>query len=249
LRIDDLLSPFHSEFGEFFGFGEAIRKAGESLCFLHFEARVPDVITKTGLCTKCGGKGEMEDGMKCHYCSEGVAYTYNWHDAYALCASMNLLFMLMDEGFLATPGMSPGFDQLCGVTTCVVADRGGFDLGGQFGEKFVDWLCRVEAHPSVMSAIRESLSRLYISLMHLGTESYLSIDDHQTRVDIDDGYLTITVPGDAACIHADRGRSRTNEGYSFYSHNIDHPGQQITLLAGLGLLQGQYLKDLGIIHL
>ena len=212
------------------GFEGAFQRAGGNKDFVEFVIDMPKVRRETGeICKKCSGR---EDEVRfCFDCSgTGKVIEYNYKAAYAISASFTLLLGLAEYPEKRTRAKEP---QLLTVTT--ITDRGnhGGSLQGNYGIVFCNWLDEQKPNHE-LKEVKASMAKAYSEMM--GEISRL--DPHGFLAYMQDkGRVTLKVPGDASDLFVEANTIiENNRGREFYSHNIDTPVQQITLLVGLAKL-------------
>lgn len=246
IGVIDLLHPFHPSFGEKFGIGDSIVRIGENKGFYIYESKIPKIINVKGICKSCGGRGENEDGITCFRCKKGEEIDYDWTEAYNLALSLKYMFWQLDRNFEHHQPEVMLYQPMTIHTVAEMSSRGA-ELGGNLSRDFSASLM-ILLMGSRSQMIRNSMVDLWSYMMMTGKESHGDIARHEIRIEENDCNLSIRCPGQATFIYPSNGAGtwKEGEGYEFSSHNVDHFGQQFTLLAGLGMLYGYYMKDLEV---
>lgn len=218
---------------QYFGFERSFRITGQNKGFREFKAEIPQIKQKTEeSCEQCDGSGWDEElERECLMCrGSGVKYTYHWQAAYALSATLSLLFLLLDSSpEKETHSLLP---QLMTVRTITDKDMHGGSIDGVLSVAFCKYLisqnperCRFRKAEQVMKAVHQYM---------LGESHF---DESHIRAELFNGRLSLECPGDRTGIYpSTMGFPKQGEGYAFSCHNVDSPAQQITLLIGLAVL-------------
>lgn len=226
-------TSFAGDFDKSFGFENAIRRHRDSGEFAEFFVPIPRVRVKTKRqCSNCKGSGKDKriGRDECLHCDGiGVEHDYLWHEAYAISASLTVLFMIIEFQEVETNCKLP---QLLTVHT--ITDRGshGGSLGGMYSVAFCDWLSTFEPHTKIVE-MAEAMKLAYGRMLG---RKYFNISRFDGTVADENGWLNVSCPGNACGLHPSSGLVSRGEGYEFSSHNVDSPAQQLTLLAGLAAL-------------
>jgi hypothetical protein len=218
-----------------YGFGGLIKKDGEIGDYLDFLVPLPVVVKRTEMdCESCNGSGEDENtGMqKCYRCHAGKKLDYDWRTAYMTTASLGFLFHLVLPLTEETTAEEPQHILIDGP----MAEPGqhGSSLGGGFGSEFCKFL---RDNPPDLPEIveRARLAMVYANghMLNLGIP-----DNFRTSVSCrENGFLTLTCPGDACGIHMSSHNPSEDEGSDFSCHNVDNPCQALTLIVGMAALE------------
>ncbi len=238
---------FVGNFNGNFGFDDAfVRREGrgERKDFVEFIAEIPRVKVFTeGVCRHCNGSGKDDFTNKCLWCDGGGReYEYNWRMADAISASFTVFSTL--SRFPEAETSSP-LTQLMIVETITAKDSHGGSLWGEFSIPLCNWLYSLEQSSQTdLLEISESMQAVHRKL-------YGRLDPYAKynfRAYVhDNGRLTLDCPGDACGIYnSPDHRRQINEGREFYCHNVDHMGQQLTLLSGLATLHDKARREMKI---
>ncbi|MFH2062463.1 MAG: hypothetical protein ABIJ43_05760 [Candidatus Beckwithbacteria bacterium] len=237
---------FKSFIGTFdgnFGFDNAFIRKGEKREFVEFVIQIPVIKKDAGICDYCNGSGEGDflDG-KCLSCNgSGRDYELDWRMADAISASLTIFFNLSWFPEVETSSL---LDQLMTIETITVKDAHGGSLWGEFSISLCNWLYSLEQSghydiPEIIESMQTTHRKMYVRL-----DSYTK---HSFRAYVrDNGRLTLDCPGDACGIHnsPEDSTGQMNRGRKFNCHNVDHLGQQLTLLSGLATLHDKARKEI-----
>ncbi len=232
------LKHFEPSFKRDFGFDGALTRhqvagAVEFRGAIHSAVSVSD---KT--CQFCKGTGKDRrsfDGTCFHCSGRRLEWSYDYKKAFALGVSLSILLETLR--FLETEEVLARHNQLLFVQ--ITALHGGCSIGGEYSAELVDWL--EKRHRQTIEPMVVAMRRVYQAIF----ERISSIDRFSASVDGAGGWLNVSCPGDACGIHPSHtGRASHSCGYEFYDHNVDQPGQLLTLLAGVCALHGTAAADL-----
>lgn len=201
-------------------------------------------IMKT--CFSCNGSGEDYFGDACRRCEGKGEYAdscLDWLSFNAISATFMIFFEMMSWGTDKDKTVSSAFPQLILINS-FISKEGGVNIApvdGEYSIPLVNWF---KENPE--RTIREAEEAMKIAWTKI-----------QGKRDVIDGLNTwaktgkkglfyIDCPGDRAGLIPDTnfGPHRGNEGYKFYSHNLDTSAQQITLLTGLAALCDKVRKEI-----
>jgi hypothetical protein len=228
-------AKFSGGFDADFGFEDPLKFLGKVGEFVEFLIPVPLCRKPIGPCADCEGTGKDEDSWeeKCLHCDgEGVSMRYDYTEAYAVSASLTVLFRQ-----LAFPEFETGcsLSQLMTVTTVTAREPHGGSMGGQYSGRATAWMVKRGPGeiPEMAAAMRSAWEK-----MEGVVKSYYQ---HSFRAWLGDGagWLCVGCPGDACGLHPEHTVSydvARGCGYEFSCHNTDNPQQQLTLLASLAAL-------------
>ncbi|RJQ32286.1 hypothetical protein C4572_01545 [Candidatus Parcubacteria bacterium] len=162
---------------------------------------------------------------------------FNYKNAYALSATFTLIFTYLFGGRKDIGATFSRF-QLMTVETATEREMHGCGLCGQFSPQLVGWLKKIKDVEGFIYSIKKVTTKAY-SCMDGKRRTF----DSDFNLTLRDGRLIMGCPGNAAEIGPDLCYGEDlNHGYNFCSHNIDHPIQQLTLLAGLAALHDEARK-------
>jgi hypothetical protein len=225
---------FQGKFGKDFGFEEKLLYKGKKDEFSEYHVIVPQVHFITyDPCRHCKGSGKQDEPFEdepCWSCDgDGKMRDYRWHTAQAVSATLTLLFMLLDAGAKTCSELP----QLMTVTTICAHGQHGGSLGGTYSRELVQWLSTFKESqhiPEMEQAMRTTRKHM------LGLKYYEEPFHFRATVDYENGWLNVSIPGDACGLNPSDGHIETGRGYNFSCHNTDEPAQQLTLLCGLAAL-------------
>jgi len=224
---------FGREFGKDFGFENSLKFLTEADGFLEYLVPTHLVRKDTGKkCYWCKGssKSDMFDGEGCMHCDgEGKEIVYDYTEAWAVSASLSLLFEFMRFPQIET---SCSFSQLMCIHTVTIKGSHGGSLGGEYSPVAVDWMRRrgPSQIPEMVSAMRVAWEKMDGRMKDFYRHSF------RANLSNDEGWLCVDCPGDACGLHPSDHWIDGNSGYRFSCHNTDQPMQQMTLLASLAVL-------------
>lgn len=223
-----------------FGFSNAFRRIQECDDKVLFSIDIPKIKQYTGqICYECGGTGKQEYDRICFIChGEGKGFVYNWRRAYAISASLTLFFgiAIIYEG--ETSATRP---QLFTVDTNTAQEAHGGSLCGEFS----DYLSRQIADHFVngnSDIIRQEITeamKIAYKQLFWSTDGSGYYDARLTEK----GRFSVSCPGDACGLYSAEHSHDGSTGHRFGCHNVDNPGQQLTLLAGLAALSDFIRKN------
>lgn len=152
----------------------------------------------------------------------------------AISASFNVLFIalsLFRKELEATSGL-----QLLAVDGMGAskAQLGGWGLSACIAPGLYGWIEKQASCPGesvVVRAMRKAHAQLYGS-------SSINFFERDFRIDVERSpFIDLVLPGNACWLNADRRDLQTaREGYYIGPHNVDHPIQQLSFLAGLAAM-------------
>lgn len=234
---------FAGRFGKDIGFEGALKYLGTAKDgFLEYLVPTPlcRKITDTP-CSGCNGTGKDEDfdDEPCKFlCENGKNIVYDYREAFAVCASLSIFLPMMEFPEVTTTAPVP---QLLTVITGASIGNAGCPISGSYGRELVHYLksrrsqniCEMEAAMKVVwERMDGKIDRFY-------KHSFAA------HVQGEYGWLTIDCPGDATGLHPSDHYRNEDFGYDFTCHNLDHPIQQLSLLAALGALSYTVRRDRG----
>ena len=235
-----------TSFDKDFGFdGTLMPMADGDGAWIKFSATLPVVFQLLDVpCSACNGSGEDSFFLdqKCGWCyGTRKDHLFDWLPAYALSASMNVLFYLLEYPEIQT---TSDLFQLMTIRLATDHGMGMSALSGLYGIPVVRWLGSRQAPyavPEMVLAMRQAYQRM------LG-RTELRHGDFRASVDSEGGWLNMSCPGDACGLNPDHGNFSVGKGrgYRFLPHNIDNPVQQLTLLTGLAALYNLVDQKLGL---
>ncbi len=239
---EDLFSRFSYDLtAPYFGFNQSIRRLGQpnSEGFVPFVIPLPKVLRNTGMvCQECDGIGKQEYGDSCVWChGKKGRMVYDWYEAFATTASLQLLFWFLDIGYeeeMPTP--SPQTPQILRLNLCADRNMHGSSLGGDLSRDGLQLLRSLILESSRTEKVEERIKNSLIrSWKHMMRNN--EWDDFNLRAEIrEDANLFITCPGDAAGVYTvNENRFLRDCGCGITCHNMDTPAQALTCLAGLAV--------------
>lgn len=242
-KNDFEFSSFGCEFGKDFGFQNCLRFLGQKRGFYEYLVPTPLIRKKSGKkCHYCDGSGKhyFFEGDKCHYCDgTGDEVVDDFSEAYAVCATINVLFNFMRFPDFETSCSIP---QLMDIKTAVIHGPQGSSIGGQYSYDVVRWM--EKRGPGVIGEIVYAMQTAWKRMegrLERFDKLYFS-----AYLDRSPGWFCTSLPGSACGIHPDGDTSRSiidKRGYEFSSHNVDSPEQQLVILASLAMLQNLVRRD------
>ena len=218
--------------GEDFGFERILKFLGNKNQFLEYQIPVT-VCKKTtdDACSSCEGSGKnLVIRGKCIFCDgKGKNVIYNYSQAYAVSASISLLFQ-----YLAMRGKetSASVNQLIQVETVTIAQSHGGSLFGEINEDVVIFLRKRQQNeiPEMVNIMRKVYAKMDGGRLP-------KFYDYSFQAYIQDRErLIVNCPGDACGLHPAESSSDSSLGYRFSCHNVDQPMQQMSLLSSLAVL-------------
>jgi hypothetical protein len=233
---------FSNTFEGDFGFENALKRVGVAKDgFLEYEIPTPVVKKKSKkICGMCNGTGRNQvlDGS-CIFCVKGKEIYYDYHEAFAVSASLNLLLEFLSlfngESNAHTP-------QLMSLVMVTMADAHGGSLGGEYSCELVDYLA---SRP--LGEISEMGSAMRIVWRRMdGSLPRYRVHDFWARTQSPGtGWLNVNCSGDATGLNPSHGSDvNGRNGYKFACHNVDTPMQQLVLIASLAALHDLARKAL-----
>lgn len=226
-----------------FGFDDALSRSEESE-LVNFTAKLPVVFKYLEEpCRECKGTGgdKYREDRECSLCwGTGKEHDYQWHEAYAISASFNLLLGLASYADIETSSKLP---QLLTVRLVTEHGQHGGSLDGDYSIPLVQWLSKRvgQTIPEMVEAMKEAYQRMLPTTLSMSGR-------FRASVDYEGGWLNVDCPGEACGLNPAHGSLSLPEdgkrGYEFYCHNVDSPAQQLTLLAGLAALHEAVDRDL-----
>lgn len=251
--------------GETFGFGGCFKRMPTENNFLVYSVEIPVLekfhmvrcgycqghgkdILFGGRCQRCAGLGE-EKKMKpcwscegrdfpdenCYRCKGSGKEFDSWMDhqsLYAISATFTVFFSLMWFGQQVDKFVACKLPQLLFVETNTVAGMSGTPIYGTLGIPFTRWLRQLP-----VGYIEKAQEALKAAWQKMNGKEFGHIDKFNTWCEVrEKGWLSISCPGDRTGIYPAHHGLREEEGYEFHCHNVDHPRQQLTLLACLASL-------------
>jgi hypothetical protein len=223
-----------------FGFDNALKYKGDKDDFVEFFIPIPKVKEYINEpCRYCQGrKFDTIINDKCGFCEgTGKEHVMNWKSAQAISASLNVFFTLACYPEART---SAKFPQLMTIQLSTRHDLNGSALGGEFSVSFCRWLNSFKGRfvfPKAVKAMQKAAKKMFGSIDNEG---------FGFRAGIEDGGVSINVPGNACGIYGARDYSFENReiGGKFESHNVDTPMQQLEILIGLATLHDYARKKI-----
>jgi|GEM_PF-1995085 len=235
--LNDLFNSFNPNLqeGKSCGFGGAIEPIDPRGDFFEFVVPYPQVRKQTGrVCVECSGTGENQlyDGGCFHCRKTGREYVYDWHEGYRVSASVALLFNTLqfpDEETLS------GDYQLAEVSFLVEKTR--FGIGADVSPTLCTFLNvpRPDIHDSMRESSCKDMNEAHLRIF--GRE----LHKNECRASLrEDGHLGFVCPGDACGFYTTDSRDGYSRclGCKMSDHNVDQPGQLLTLLAGFASFLG-----------
>jgi len=224
-----------------FGFEGVLHNKGVSDGFMEYSILIPKVKIKTEEnCHHCQGSGKRDQfpDEACLSCNgDGKERDYDYTAAYAISASLTLLFIILDDD--ADTGAD--VPQLLTVRTMCVREAHGGSMSGSYSVDFVEWLSGFKENQSIPE-MEKAMMLAYERMMTLRFESRASF---RAFINDDRGWLNVSIPGDACGLNPSYSmRCHENEGYDFSCHNVDTAVQQLTLLCGLAALHDRARHEL-----
>ena len=222
---------FRNKLGEDFGFEGSLKYLGTTDGFLEYKIPTPRVKKFShDPCTRCDGKGwNKEFDRDCTWCEKGRMSYYDWDAAFAVSASLTLLFdhiRFPEEETTAT------IPQLMCVNTVTIKGSHGGSLGGEYSCELAGYLRSrpIGEIPEMDSAMQTAFKRMEGRVPEFDKHSFRAYTQGEV------GWLNVSCPGDAAGLHPADWNIDNSRGYEFACHNVDQPMQQLVLLASLAAL-------------
>ena len=233
------LGKFEETVSDKYGFDGVLRRIeGEHVT--RFIATIPvSYFVLDENCEACKGTAKNEYEDECLHCMGlGKKSEYRYKEAFAVAASIGFLLMSLEdlEWLSQTPAKQ--------LMKLVVSPGHGPDasfLSGTFGIPLVDWLSHKgnESLLNVEDAMR-------IAYHHMFTRREWDSDaDFHARIEGKNGWLNIICPGQGCGMAPKLDSLRRGRGYDIHSHNIDHPVQLLSILAGFAALHDVAAEQLG----
>jgi len=226
------LQDFCFDFNQNVGFGAVLVNHGRGTTnrdydFITLSGLVPKAKKETdNKCDTCNGKGK-QGGEKCFFCGgTGKDWKVDYKNTNAIAASFSILLHALDMVQMKT---SSKFVQLLSVNT-ISGDRWGI-LGGISSD--LRLLCKKRSKS--LHGVEEAMKKVWEKSFGLS-----DFEKNDFRAYTEKGMIVFNIPGDACGIGPDRWED--DLGYGFGDHNVDHPVQQLTLLAGLAALHDEVLE-------
>ncbi|OGE82752.1 MAG: hypothetical protein A3B10_01860 [Candidatus Doudnabacteria bacterium RIFCSPLOWO2_01_FULL_44_21] len=200
--------------------------------FLSFLLALPQIQVLTNKpCRYCQGRKKDSFGNNCLGCDKtGKETRFDWQSVLAAGLSLSLF---LTKASIVQKKTSSSWQQLMTLETGHLKDRDmhSAPLGGECSSCLVRWISTADEScgPKIIKTMKRAYGRMLLG------------SDDVFRADIrPEGRFSLSCPGDCACIHTDsENRFEEGIGYSFSSHNVDHLGQQLALIAGLASLCDQ----------
>ncbi|MDO8619925.1 MAG: hypothetical protein Q7R64_01080 [bacterium] len=223
-----------------FGFGESIVRKEATEAFALFEVPLPRIWQLTGKsCAKCEGEG-VKDGRACLYCGgSGAIRACDWSAGYVVTRSLGLLFSLLE--IPPQSQMPTGTPQWLLLRLWSSREINGSALGGVLGSeglRLFDQLL-VQGGELPLEAVK---ARITDAIAYAWR--YMMGENRN-----DNGTLSATVsemhnlflncpPGDSA-VYTERSAIDSGRGCRIGCHNLEHPGQALSCLAGLAVFSNE----------
>jgi len=243
LKKEFKFSSFDFSFEAGFGFDGAFVFREEKENFRSFSIPLPSIRKETSKkCPYCGGSGTDKFlERECLSCDgDGKEIIYDHKPGFAISASLTLF---SQSAHFIEEKTSATFPQLFTVET---STRGGGmhggELSGMLGLEFSAFLRRQKLHKNLDFATEA----MFLAHDRLIGERLYQRRDFPVYVSGEKGKIHIACPGNACSIYcSDDFFVRGEEGgQKFYSHNVDSPHQQLTLLAGFAALHDRVDEEL-----
>lgn len=182
-------------------------------------------------CHLCNGTGKSfyDDETICFACNgRKKERRLDWDTAYQISATLTVLFRRINY---LTEIAESSKSQLLMLETVTARELHGGSLSGTYNQTLIRWLMRL--HPGTPLTCMTEAMRLCHS-----TQFSENFESREFKASINDkhGSLNIGCAGDACGLHPTLNYRAPSEGYSWSSHNVDSPMQQLTLIAGLAAL-------------
>ncbi len=227
---------FHEPIGDFFGFGEGIEKISDENGETTYRLNLPNTFTQTNdLCGKCKGAKQYLEYEGCPYCeNSGLERKVDWLTVRALSVSANILCSRLCFADDVERPFHPITNQLLTLVLVSQPGREGSGIGGDFSPSFIEKISSRER--SFFLPAEEAMIKVHDHMSPQNDRETIGYERRHFKVEQKlGGNLFIHGTGDRSFIHPLTGLMslRPNEGYTFASHNVDNPIQQLTLLTGL----------------
>jgi hypothetical protein len=235
LNRDDF--HFHDPIRKFFGFGEGVEKIDDRDNQSTYRLNLPVTFVQTDEpCGRCEGTKQYLDHEKgCPYCkNSGLQSKVDWLAARALTISANILSNQLRFADDLKRSFVPDRKQLLTLVLVSKPGRGGSEIGGDFSPSFIEKISLRER--GFFLPAEEAMIRVHDHMSPQKIRETIGYERRFFRVEQQlSGNLFIHGTGDRSFIHPLSGLRplRPNEGYTYASHNVDIPIQQLTLLTGL----------------
>lgn len=245
LKEEFSFSSFDSSFEAGFGFDGASVFKGEKENFRSFSIPLPSIRKETSKkCPYCGGSGTDKSlGKECLSCDGGgKEIIYDHKPGFAISASLTLFSWRAH--FIEEKTSTPLPQLLTIETSTWGGGMHGGELSGMLGLEFSAFLRRQKFHKNLDFATEA----MFLAHDRLIGRRLYQRRDFPVYVSGEGGKIHIACPGDACSIYCSDDffmRGKEN-GQKFYSHNVDSPHQQLTLLAGLAALHDRVDEELRV---
>lgn len=219
--------------GSKFGFGGALEVGEWTRDFLPLMIPFPVCEHEDGPCHMC--KGNPGDVTQCYFCNKtGKNTKVSYDSLWPVVSTLVLVFdaARSDEAlFGPKPQQQPHPSQPLTVEMAANKKDGIFAISGMYGIPLVAWLATLPPS-SRLEPVVTAMKTVDHRLFPFGPE-----DDFSFRVVAEqNGWLNISCRGEACGLHPDHHGIQPGRGVEFMCHNIDQPGQLMTLLAALAAL-------------
>lgn len=235
LGLDGLFDSFSGDLTQgSFGFNGIIKKVGEAGNYVDFSFGLPVIVyPSSNTCEKCKGSGfDEENDMRCFRCKEtGKAIINDPSLAFVCTASLGLLFQAL-ESKVDPPSNDYQHIDIRAILSQPCCHNGS-SLSGTLGIDFCDLMFSESTEATEI--IVKTRDVMKTAIIHMAPASYR--DPLAARVICSDTMIILDCPGDGSGLCTVN--ARPGQGADFSSHNLDDPGQALTLLAGLASLVEQ----------
>ncbi|HRY52309.1 MAG TPA: hypothetical protein P5089_00455 [Candidatus Portnoybacteria bacterium] len=232
---------FCGELNKDFGFNSAFLYQGEKDNFAEYLIPIPKIKQDSGKkCPRCQGKGKQKTFgylENCYDCNgTGKDFFYDWQKAQAASASLSVIFALLEFPEKETSEQS---FQLIIFRTMTERGMHGGSLGGKYSPILFNWLLAInsELAESLESKSVSAMKDAYYQMFFKKEDNFL---DYDFRFRITNGRFSLDCPGNACGVHPTSFDNRSE----FTCHNVDSAAQQLTLLAGLAVLNSSARQSL-----
>ncbi len=228
-----------------FGINDSLILVGSDADWLTYQIRIPHMVLRTGMsCPDCDGTGKRlwlgEVGEDiCDACGGTKSERYYcYHEVKHVCYSLQVLL-----GAIAYPhdhDMPTTSQQVLSITSCSVPGGHGHSVGGYASPSLVKFWRRLSPDERSTMRVDDAERAMYEAhrQLHGEVKSYY---DHGFNAFVSNGQLLLRCPENACEIHSDHlGESDRGRGTNITCHNLDSGVQQLTLLAGLGVIASLY---------
>ncbi len=214
------------------GFGDALQNIGIHGEFCEFLASYPCVRKDTSaVCTECGGTLKTEHGFDCFSCDKtGRTHVHDWHEGYRVGASIALVIHALQYPDIET---TSGDYQLAQVCLGIGRDRHG--IASDVSPVLCTFLnVPHKKHAAMVSTAQKAMQQAHERIF--GKEQY----SRDCRASLHNGQLLFDCPGSACGFYTTDSRCCYLDGHGcqMSDHNVDQPGQSLTLLAGFASFLG-----------